>query len=166
MTYRTHFIGLFMLMGTVLSAQDLGSPAGCDCPTVRLDDDFCASSAVFQGVALRSDTMWSMEAPDRYDPNVGGRVSTVFHVERMLKGPQVKEVTVLTGMRADDCAFNFVTGQGYLVFARREGKVLNTHQCTHTRALDTVSESMLDSLSQVFAGKSWEGGVPVDSPCP
>lgn len=166
MTRYLLFNCFFLLFSAPLCSQDVEVPAGCDCPTVRLDDDFCASEAVFRGVALRSDTLWSLEATKRYDPDMMGRVATVFRVDRMMKGPDVKELTVLTGMRADDCAFHFVSGQGYLVFARREEDALVTQQCTHTRAVDTVTEGLLDSLEQVIAGWRWEGRVPVEKPCP
>ena len=166
MTLRSSLIPLFLLLFLPVAAQELGVPSGCDCPTVRLDDDYCASSVVFEGRALRSDTLPALEATGRYGSKAQGRVRTRFQVQRVLKGGEAKELSIVTGTKADDCAFHFVTGQPYLVFARQDDDGLQTHQCTHTRALDTVTREFLDSLDQVVAGRGWDGGMPVKKPCP
>lgn len=139
--------------------------AGCDCPTVRLDDAFCAASLVFEGVPLSADTVMASERGPRYPKNPFDHVAVRFQVSRILKGTADGQVVIATPDRANDCMFRFNAGSRYLVFARTDAQQLVTDRCTPTRAMHTVSRSFMDSLQFVRAGHRWEAGEVVEMPC-
>lgn len=148
-----------------LNAQDFVPLAGCDCPTVQLDDAYCSSSMVFEGVPLSTDTVFSTGDASKHPKNPIDHIAVLFRVDRALKGPTDKNAVISTSFVQDDCAFRFVLGQPYLVFAHKDGGLMTTDRCRPTRAMDTVSRAFSDSLEFVRSGNHWVGHVPLDTPC-
>lgn len=167
-TLRSYALALLCggigLIPTETKAQDRTPLAGCDCPTVRLDDAYCASAFVFEGVPLSTDTVFAVD-PTKYPDNTIDHVAVLFKVDRTLKGVDAENAVVSTSFLKDDCAFRFILGQPYLVFAHKEGDLMLTDRCKPTRAMDTVSRSFADSLEFVRSGHRWVGKMPVDMPC-
>src|SRR5690606_5077202 len=160
----TLLITATLLAGSA-TAQEHVPLAGCDCPTVRLDDAYCAASLVFEGVPLTTDTVMAAESGPRYPKNPIAHVAVRFAVERTLKGTAFEHAVILTPDGSNDCMFRFIPGTRYLVFARMDGQQLVTDRCTPTRAMDTVGQTFLDSLEFVRAGNRWEAGEVVEVPC-
>lgn len=140
-------------------------PAGCDCPTVRLDDALCYSDLVFEGTPVKMDTVFVRGGMKNSSDNTIDHVAVRFQVERVLKGSATMIVDVATASDHDACGFYFIPGQHYLVFSSQEDGMLKTDRCTPTRNLDTVTRGFTDSLSYVMSGHQWEGRVPLDTPC-
>ncbi|MBZ0207613.1 MAG: hypothetical protein K8H89_14925 [Flavobacteriales bacterium] len=156
-------LGLFVPVTAL--AQDSAPLSGCDCPTVRLDDAYCASALVFEGVPISSDTVFSVGAQLRYPKNPIDHVSVLFRVNRSLKGQANTTTVISTSFKDDNCAFRFIMGQRYLVFAHKDGDLMLTDRCTPTRAMDTVGRSFSDSLEYVRSGHRWVDEMPIDKPC-
>lgn len=154
-----------MLLSGPAMAQEHVPLAGCDCPTVRLDDAYCAASLVFEGTPRTTDTVMAAESGPRYPKNPIAHVAVRFTVERTLKGTASEHAVILTPDRSNNCMFRFIPGTRYLVFARTDGQQLVTDRCTPTRAMDTVGQAFLDSLEFVRAGNRWEAGEVVEMPC-
>lgn len=148
-----------------LSAQNNAPLSGCDCPTVQLDDAYCASALVFEGVAISTDTVFSVGGAQQYPKNPIDHIAVLFRVDRSLKGLADKDAVISTSFKNDNCAFRFILGQPYLVFAHKNGDLMLTDRCTPTRSLDTVGRAFSDSLEYVRGGNHWEGHVPMSTPC-
>ena len=148
-----------------LSAQNNAPLSGCDCPTVRLDDAYCVSAIVFEGVPISTDTVFSVGGAQQYPKNPIDHIAVLFQVDRLLKGSTEENAVISTSYKNDDCAFRFVLGQHYLVFAHKDGALMTTDRCRPTRAMDTVSRAFSDSLEYVRSGNHWAGHVPLDTPC-
>jgi len=157
--------GFSMLPPATALAQEFTPLAGCDCPTVRLDDAYCAASLVFEGVPISTDTVFAVGDALKYPKNPIDHVAVLFKVDRALKGVAVENAVVSTSFLKDDCAFRFLIGQPYLVFAHKDGDLMLTDRCTPTRAMETVGRSFADSLEFVRSGHQWEGHMPLDNPC-
>ncbi len=140
-------------------------PTACDCPTVQLDDAFCRSDLVFEGIPVKMDTVFVRGGMKNSSDNTMDHVAVRFQVERVLKGSATMIVDVATTLDHDACGFYFIPGQHYLVFTSQENGMLKTDRCTPTRNLDTVTRRFTDSLSYVMSGHQWEGRVPMDVPC-
>ena len=148
-----------------LSAQDRAPLSGCDCPTVQLDDAYCASAMVFEGVPLAADTVFAVGDPQKYPKNPIDHIAILFRVDRSLKGLADKNAVISTSFKDGNCAYLFIMGQPYLVFAQKNGDLMLTDRCTPTRSLDTVGRAFSDSLEFVRSGNHWEGHVPLSTPC-
>jgi hypothetical protein len=162
------FVGIIGIAGAVLlsSAMGLSQQTGpCDCPLVRLDDAYCYSDIVFEGVAVKGDTTYVQGGMEHSDADPTDRVLVRFKVERVLKGEFPTLVTVIASAKGEHCGYNFIGGQRYVVFASVEDGVMTTDRCTPTRPMDTVTRGFADSLAYVMSGKQWEGRVPMDKPC-
>ncbi len=155
-------IGLF---SASLNAQDRAPLSGCDCPTVRLDDAYCASALVFEGIPISTDTVFTVGNEMEYPKKAIDHIAVLFKVDRSLKGLADESAVVSTSFLTDNCAFLFIPGQRYLVFAHRDGDLILTDRCTPTRAMDTVGRAFSDSLEYVRTGHQWPGHVPQDTPC-
>lgn len=155
---------LFMENGRLM-AQDAEVLVGCDCPIVRIDDAFCAATWVFEGVPLSSDTTFSTGDQLEYPRNTIDHVDVLFDVSRWLKGVARKKVIVSTSFERDECAFRFILGQEYLVFAHQEEGLIVTDRCDPTRESESIGRSFADSLEYVRSGHQWEGHVPLTIPC-
>ncbi len=157
---------LITTLHTTAMAQLEPPLSGCDCPTVRVDDEWCAAALVFEGVPYAADTTFAHAAipPDGRD--VLRHVQVRFTVDRVLKGDAPKDVIIRTATHRDNCAYRFIMGQRYMVFAHTDDGALETDQCSHTRALDTISPEYRDSLRYVERGHRWVEGKPVQRPCP
>ena len=168
-TWRSYALaslcGGICLISTTLTAQDREPLAGCDCPTVRLDDAYCASALVFEGVPLSTDTVFAVGDKLKYPNNTIDHVAILFRVDRALKGVVVENTVVSTSFLRDDCAFRFILGQPYLVFAQKDGDMMVTDRCKPTRSMDMVGRSFADSLEYVRSGHQWVGHMPMDKPC-
>lgn len=149
-----------------LSAQDVELHRGCDCPTVRLDDAYCAASHVFEATAVMNDTVHATTGIKPVARNVVRSVPTAFLVSKVIKGDVGQRVIVNSSSHLDDCGFNFLSGERYLVFATLENGALQTDRCTATRPLATVDKQFRDSLQYVMAGNRWKGGNAISVPCP
>lgn len=152
------------LHGSV-NAQQYPPLSGCDCPTARVDDEWCAAALVFEGTPYAVDTTFAQA-----DMHPDGRdalrfVQVRFTVDRVLKGDAPKDVIIRTATHRDNCAYRFIMGQRYMVFAHTDDGALETDQCSHTRALDTISPEYRDSLRYVERGHRWVEGKPVQQPC-
>ena len=156
---------LSTLISGAATAQDVKLHKGCDCPTIRLDDAYCASSVVFEGTALGNDTTYAQSGVKPVARDVIKHTSTRFQVTRSIKGESSETTTVHSAMDADDCGFHFIPGKHYLVFATFEDGALHTDRCDATRSMDGLTPVFRDSLSYVEAGHRWEGSVPLDGPC-
>jgi len=158
-------IAMFPSVQQGLLAQDNVLLLGCDCPLVRIDDAYCAATLVFEGIPLSTDTIFSVS--NDLDPDVDpiDHVELLFDVQRWLKGTARKKVIISTSFERDECAFRFIIGKPYLVFASMEQELMVTDRCTPTRPMETLGRQFLDSLEYVRAGNRWEGHVPLDIPC-
>lgn len=148
-----------------LHAQDRAPLSGCDCPTVQLDDAYCASAMVFEGVPISADTVFAVGNAQKYPKNPIDHIAVLFRVDRSLKGLADKGAVISTSFKDENCAFLFIMGQPYLVFAHKNGDLMLTDRCTPTRSLDTVGRAFSDSLEYVRSGNHWEGHVPMNTPC-
>ncbi len=146
-----------------MAQTDMG-PEQCDCPTVRVDDAYCAADLVFEGIPFKTDTLMPHELGTPDAPTLG-HVVIHFKTGPVLKGNVDGSVMILTTLGPEACTFRFLKGTNYLVFAHDEEGTLYTDRCSPTRAMDSISPSFLDSLEYVRSGKRWEGGVPLDIPC-
>jgi hypothetical protein len=157
------FLLLLLVALPAMSQTDM-PPEHCDCPTVRLDDAYCAADLVFEGVPFKTDTLM---APGGGTPDapVMGHVVVQFKAGRVLKGKTDGAVMILTTLGPEACTFRFLKGTSYLVFAHAENGTLRTDRCTPTRAMDDVRPAFQDSLEFVRSGQQWEGRVPLDKPC-
>lgn len=149
---------------STVHAQESNALLDCECPLVRIDDAYCAATWVFEGVPLSTDTIFSKGSglPEK-DPI--DHVDLLFRVERALKGSLAQQVIISTSFERDECAFRFILGTPYLVFARAEQELMVTDRCTPTRAMETIGRSFVDSLEYVRSGHQWEGHVPLNKPC-
>lgn len=157
--------GAIGLLPAQLMAQDRAPLSGCDCPTVQLDDAYCVSTLVFEGLPVSTDTVFAVGDAQKYPKNPIDHIAVMFRVDRTLKGLADKSAVVSTSYKNDDCAFRFILGQPYLVFAHKDGDLMLTDRCTPTRAMDTVGRAFSDSLEFVRQGNHWEGHVPLATPC-
>ena len=148
-----------------LFAQEDKLLLGCDCPLVRIDDAYCAATWVFEGIPLSADTIFSASNGLVPDEDPIGHVDILFDVQRWLKGTARKKVIVSTSFERDECAFRFILGKPYLVFANTEQELMVTDRCTPTRPMETIGLEFVDSLEYVRSGHQWEGHVPLDIPC-
>lgn len=167
MTYTNTVLPFFLftlIIGTS-NAQDVELHTGCDCPTIRLDDAYCVSNAVFEGTALSNDTTYASGDIKPVARDVVQHTSTRFQVTRSIKGGSSGTTIVRSAVGTDDCGFHFIPGKRYLVFATLEDGALLTDRCDATRSLEGVTAAFRDSLAFAEAGHRWEGSVPLDGPC-
>jgi len=148
-----------------LSAQNVELHLGCDCPTVRLDDAYCASIAVFEAMALGDDTVYTKGGIEPLAHDVIRSIPTSFLVSKVIKGTVAKNVIVHSATNVDDCGYHFRSGERYLIFATRENGMLVTDRCDATRPLSALTPGFHDSLAFVLAGNRWGGRTPVLLPC-
>ena len=154
-----------VLMPVCATAQNHTPLANCDCPTVRLDDAFCAASLIFEGVPISSDTVFAAATGTRYPKNPIAHVDVIFKVDRTLKGAATDSTVISSPFMANECTFRFIPGMPYLVFARKHEGLMVTDRCTPTRTMDTIGQGFTDSLEFVRSGHSWVGRLPMDKPC-
>lgn len=164
--YHTPLFFLFALFTGPLAAQGVELHRSCDCPTVRLDDAYCASSVVFEGTALLNDTIYADSDIKPVARDVIESIRTNFLVSKVIKGKLDKNAMVQSATRIDACGFHFRPGARYLVFASTDNGALRTDRCDATRPMDVITPAFRDSLAYVQAGNRWEGGTPVPVPCP
>lgn len=143
------------------TAQDHTPLAGCDCPTVTLNDAYGAAALVFEGVPVTSDTVFTVGDLQEYPEKPIDHVNILFRVNGGLKGTGTGgDIMVSTSFLKPHCAFRFIMGQSYLVFAQKQDGVLFTDRCMPTRAMDTVSRAFTDSLAADHKGQQRVEGVP------
>lgn len=116
-------------------------PANAECPTLRIDDEFKRSTAVFVGRAIAQSVATT---PTLAWPRA---TETTFAVESVWKGePDATiRVRVCGGTVGDEdmsCGedFRFVVGSRYVVFA--DGRPLTTNICHHTALLERAAETL------------------------
>lgn len=138
-----------IFLASRMDAQSFQPLAGCDCPTVPLDEAYRRAGLVFSGTALRSDTVMNKKADGGHKKNSIHHVMTTFRVERTWKGPGSAETDVATFYVRDQCAFRFNPGMHYLIFANSANDMMVTDRCTPTRSLTDVTPAFRDSLEQL-----------------
>ena len=129
-----------VLVGSFAIAHSV-MPAHAVCPTLRIDDEFKRSTAVFVGRAIAQSIATT---PTLNWPRA---TETTFAVESVWKGEPDATIRVrVCGGAADDgdmsCGedFRFVVGSRYVVFA--DGRPLTTNNCHHTALLDRAGQSL------------------------
>ncbi|MFZ1332180.1 MAG: hypothetical protein WAR83_08325, partial [Flavobacteriales bacterium] len=138
---------------------------GCDCAMQRLDDAYCNSVSVFRGIMLSADTTYAVTNLEPDEKDGIEHIAVSFHVMEQLKGLPIEDVIVNTAVDHEACAYRFIPGNAYLVFARKDGDRMVTDRCTPTRNVNVIGQEFLDSLEYVRAGNSWHAGVPLDKSC-
>ncbi len=138
-----------LLLAAPLAAQSFQPLAGCDCPTVTVDEAYRHADLVFSGTPLTTDTVMNDAEDGEYKKNSIQYVKTKFRVERTWKGPGGSDVDIATFYIRDQCAYRFNTGMHYLIFAHLSGGMMVTDRCTPTRSLTDVTPAFRDSLEQL-----------------
>ena len=166
-----HLMNIAVITALTASLMPIGSAtaqehtplAGCDCPTVTLNAAYGAAAVVFEGVPVSSDTVFTVGDQLKYPKRPIDHVNILFRVDNGLKGTGTGDIIVSTSFLLPHCAFRFIMGQSYLVFAQRKGGVLFTDRCMPTRAMDIVGRAFTDSLDAGRRGQQQVEGV---SPVP
>jgi hypothetical protein len=131
-----------------LAAQSFQPLAGCDCPTVPVDEAYRRADLVFSGTPILSDTVMNRSEDGRFKKNSIKYVKTKFHVERTWKGPGGAVTEIFTFYIRDQCAYRFNPGMHYLIFAYMSNGMMVTDRCEPTRSLADVTPAFRDSLEQ------------------
>ena len=138
-----------LLLAAPLAAQSFQPLAGCDCPTVPVDEAYRRADMVFSGTPLTSDTVMNNAETGEFSKNSIQYVKTKFHVERIWKGPGGSDTYIYTFYVRDQCAFRFNPGMHYLIFAYMSGGMMITNRCEPTRSLADVTPAFRDSIEQL-----------------
>lgn len=106
-------ITLFVTTLLVLILMSGRDAVACDCMTPSPEESFRHADLVFEGEVIR--------APRSSD---GGPTTYTFRVDKVLKGPRVKEVTIFHG--GTDCDATFFADIVYRVYAHEyKGKLMS-----------------------------------------
>ncbi len=102
----------------------------CDLPVKR----FSLKTAVSKAKA-KADVVFSGKVIEIGDSTVK------FSVEDLWKGAPMREIVMRNdagGAIVSDCAYRFVLGERYLVYASASGDGLHTHKCSRTTVLESA----------------------------
>ena len=112
--------------------------------------------AVWQANALFVGRVISIEPSPAADSQLGNRVE--LQVVEAFRG--VTTATVMVGSGPGDCAFPFVVGESYLVYAHQPGQgTLTTGLCTRTRRMADAGDDLAYARSLSTIGPATLGTI-------
>ena len=139
-----HCMARFIIIGSIL-AGGLFWPStakACDCVSLRTCEVFWEAAAVFVGRVVSAD--W---------PTV--TLQVVERLRGQISGPRA----IVTGPRSN-CAYPFVVGETYLVFAyETEPGLLEVSLCSGTQRLSSAREDLAYARSTRSVNRSTRGRV-------
>jgi L-asparaginase II len=84
-----------------------------------------------------------------------GNATVKFSVEGLWKGAPVREIVMRNdagGIVVSDCAYRFVLGERYLVYASASVNGLHTHKCSRTAMLESAGADV-EALEKIKSKK-------------
>ena len=102
------------------------------------NDSLQTSDAVFSGKAVKIEEKHSDDlAFSSMDP-----VLVTFDVDRVWKGENESSITIQTRQSSASCGYSFEEDRHYLVYAQRNGEMLDVSLCSRTSLVSSAAEDI------------------------
>ena len=102
------------------------------------NDSLQTSAAVFSGKAVKIEKRHSDDlAFSSMDP-----VLVTFDVDRVWKGENESSITIQTRQSSASCGYSFEEDSNYLVYAQRNGEMLDVSLCSRTSLVSSAAEDI------------------------
>ena len=121
-----------------------GVGQACQCPEpLPPDEALQQADAVFLG------TLTKFELIGHLDMSAGPQTSlrwvrvATFDAVTVWKSTPQPFITVSTGLKDEDCGYDFIVGRQYLVYASGQADALQTGRCARTRGVEQAGDDLV-----------------------